>query len=220
MSKKVIDRAVPVLTEPSDTAAARIAAGAVHITALQGSPDWAASPEVQAATSAWLAENESLATVTSTIADLENQLAIARATQRTQLRRWDAHKRAVLSAVETACDGSKDKVQRFGMGVATRTAAPTAVTPEDLRAKRSTTPGVASAVWATRRGHHGFLVQHATNPEDPATFSAPLMSARGKFDLAGQRPGTTVYCRVLALDPDLPNGQTDYTSWVAMTVST
>ena len=219
MSKIVIDRAVPVLTEPSQTPAARIAAGTVHIAALRNSPEWASAPEVQTATEGWLVENDSLDASVKAIAELESKLSAARSAQVAAMRRWDTRKRAVLSAVEAACDGSKDQVQRFGLAVATRKPLPLAVVPEGLQARRSATAGVASVVWTTRKGNRGYMVQHATNPDDPSTFSAPIISSKGKFQLSGQTPGETLYCRVKAIDPDLPNGQTDYTTWVAMMVS-
>jgi hypothetical protein len=40
-----------------------------------------------------------------------------------------------------------------------------------------------------------------------------------KFELAGQTPGATIHFRVLALDPSLPTGQTEYTPWVPVMVS-
>jgi hypothetical protein len=135
------------------------------------------------------------------------------------LRRWEVRRRGVLNAVNATCDGSKDMVQGFGLGVVGRTPSPPAVVPEGLRGKRSKAVGTATAVWTTRRGHRGFLVQYTTNPANPDAFSAPIASAKAKFELTGQTPGATIYFRVLALDPSLPTGQTDYTSWVAVTVS-
>jgi hypothetical protein len=219
MRRKIADRAVPCLTEPSKTPVEKVAAAHIHIAALKNSPDWAASTEVQAATAAWSTETDNLAACNATIADLETKLATARTNQLALLRRWDVRRRGVLNAVNATCDGSKDMVQGFGLGVLGRTPPPLAVVPAGLRGKRSKTVGTATAAWNTQRGNHGFLVQYTTNPANPEAFSAPIASSKGKFELTGQTPGATIYFRVLALDPSLPTGQTDYTSWVAVTVS-
>jgi hypothetical protein len=219
MKTKAVDRAVPLLTEPSQTSTEKVSSAIVHIASLKNSPDWAAATEVHTAAATWLTENESLDASNKTLADLENKLTKARSHHRAVLRRWDVRKRGVLNAVNATCDGSKDMVQGFGLGVLQRTPMPQATVPEGLRGKRSKTVGTATAVWTTRRGNRGFLVQYATDPANPATFSAPIASSRGKFELTGQLPGATLYVRVLALDPSLPTGQTEYTSWVAVMAS-
>lgn len=219
MNTKVVDRADPLLTESSETPVEKVSAASTHIAALKNSPHWATATEVQPATAAWLAENDHLDASNKTIADLESKLAKERSRQRTVVRRWEVRKRGVLTAVNATCDGSKDMVQAFGLGVLTRTPAPPAIVPEGLRGKRSKTVGTATAVWTTQRHNHGFLVQYATDPENAATFSAPIVSSKGKFELAGQTPGALIYVRVRALDPSLPTGQTEYTRWVAVMVS-
>ena len=181
MKRKVADQAVPSLTEPNTTPAEKVSAGAVHITAIKNSPNWAASAEVQSATAAWSTETDNLDASNKIIAELESKLATARTNQLAVLRRWDVRKRGVLNAVNATCDGSKDMVQSFGLGVVGRTPMPQAVVPEGLRGKRSKRVGAATVVWATRRGNHGYLVQYTTNPADAAVFSAPTLSSRGKF---------------------------------------
>jgi hypothetical protein len=44
------------------------------------------------------------------------------------------------------------------------------------------------------------------------------MCKKTRFALPGQTVGATLHVRALALDPALPNGQSDYTPWVATIV--
>jgi hypothetical protein len=217
--KKVADLAVPILTEGSETPTDKVSAAIVHITAIKSSPEWATAPEVQTATAAWETVNTKLDENNTLIADLESQLKKARTSQLAEVRRWEVRKRGLLTAVNAVCDGSKDRVNAFGLGVQQRTSQPQAGVPEGLRARRSKTVGKATAVWNSRPGHYGFMVQYATNPADAATYSPPIVVSRAKFELARQVPGSKVYVRVLALDPSLPTGQTEFTSWVAVTVT-
>lgn len=219
MNIKIADRAVPRITLPLTTPAERIFAAYTHITALRNSPEWAAAAEVQSAATAWSTETDNLDASTVSIADLESKLATARTSHLAVLRRWEVRKRATLNAVNAYCDGSKDRVQQFGLSVLTRAAPSAATVPEGLRGKRSKMIGTATVVWTTRRGNHGFMVQYATDPTIAATFSAPVVSLKGKFELTGQTPGATISFRVLALDPSVPTRQTEYTPWVAVRVS-
>ena len=219
MNNKIADHAVPRITLPLTTPAERVFAANTHIAAFKNSPGWAEAVEVQAATATWSTETDNLDASHNSIAELESRLAAARTNHLAVLRRWEVRRRGALNAVNAYCDGSKDRVQGFGLGVLTRTAPSETTVPEGLRGRRSKVIGVATVVWTTRRGNHGFMVQHATDPTDAATFSAPIMSSRGTFELTGQTPGATIHVRVLALDPSLPTGQTEYTPWVAVRVS-
>jgi len=46
----------------------------------------------------------------------------------------------------------------------------------------------------------------------------PILCKRARFTLSGEALGAALSFRVLALDPSLPNGQSDYTPWLAVTV--
>jgi hypothetical protein len=63
------------------------------------------------------------------------------------------------------------------------------------------------------------MVQHATDPANPSTYSTPQSSSKASFVLHGLPPTTTVHFRVLALDPRLPTGQTDFCGWLAVMVT-
>jgi hypothetical protein len=217
--KKVVDRAEPVLTKPSNTPAEKVSAANIHIAAVKNSADWATATEVQTAAAAWSTENDNLAAGNKLVAECKSTLAAAQANLLTLKRRWELRKNGLLNAVNAVCDGSKDKVQGFGLGVVVRKPQQAAEVPEGLRGKRSKTVGTVTVVWPTRRHNRGFLVQYATDPANPATYSVPRASSKGKFELAGQTPGATIYFRVLAFDPWSPNGQTDYSPWVAAMVS-
>jgi hypothetical protein len=217
--KKNADLAVPILTQSAGSATEMVSAANTHIVTIKLSPDWATATDVQTATTAWETENTRLDEQNQLVAELENKLKTARSNQRALMRRWDVRKRGLLSAVDAACNGSKDKVQAFGFGVQQRTALPLAEVPEGLRGRRSKRVGTATAVWNAPRGHQGFIVQYATDLTNPATYSPLIMVSRGKFEVTGQTPGSKVYFRVLALEPSLPTGQTEFTPWVEVMVS-
>ena len=51
-----------------------------------------------------------------------------------------------------------------------------------------------------------------------AAQSSQIAITQARYHLTGQTPGATIYFRVLACDPDLPNGQSAYSGWVAILV--
>lgn len=218
--KKTVNLALATLAGPSRTTIPEMVSLAhAQITAIYNSPDIGVATEVKASADAWAIENDNLEAIHKNVQDLINQLALARASEAGALRRWKARKRGTVAAVTTFCDGSKDQILSFNFAVAGRTPYPLATVVQGLQGKRSNTVNTATVVWKTTRGNQGFMVQYATDAADPATYSAPISSSKGTFVLTGQTPGATLYFRVLALDARLPTGQTDYTPWVAVTVS-
>jgi hypothetical protein len=216
---RIVDRARACITDRLRTPADKVAAGSTHIAAIEASPSYATATAIQTATAAWKTENTTLTTVTQDIADLESKLDVLRASQLSSVRRWDLCKLSALSAVNSFCDGSKDRVLSFGMSVQQRTPAPKPVVPEGLKGRRSKKVGVATVVWKAQAGSAGFLVQYASNPADAATYAAPAVSPKVTFELTGQTPGAMISFRVAAVDPSSPQRQTEYTPWLAVRVS-
>jgi hypothetical protein len=220
MSKEPIDRATPTIPGPDETVPQKIALVRRLVPAMEKSEDWPDALDVQKAAADWTAENEALAANQDLIRDLLIQLHSARTSQGPILRRWLAKKHALVAAVDTYCDGSKDKVASLCCDVATRTARPLATVPEGLHGVRSKVVGRATAQWTTHRGEHNtFVVQYAANRDDPSTYSPTLTWTKGTFTLDGQTPGAMLDFRVAAVDARLPGGQTAWTSWVAVRVS-
>ena len=216
MKVKAADHARARFTEPMGTDALKVTGARAAVTAIKASTNYGAATDVQAATVAWDTETTNLDTGLKLVADLEKKLAVARGDLLATQRRWGLRRAATLSAIDTFCDGSKDKVLSFAAVVAGISGHVAPSVPVGLQNWRSKTPGVAGVEWhLTPKNRAGFMVQHCTNPADPATWSAPIACTKRSFRLADQTPGATIQFRVLALDPTLPTGQTGWTAWVA-----
>lgn len=218
ISKKT-DHATAHLIEPTDTPVEMVAAGNIHIPAIKASAALPGATEVVATLALWETENKNLAAANQKVTKAETDLAQARTDQATTARRWKGRASGCIVAVTAFADGSKDIVTGFGMGVAARVESPLETMPVGLHGVRGKTVATATAQWKTHVGNHGYMVQHASNTADPTTYSPPMHASAGKFVLTGQTPGATVYFRVAACDARLPGHQTDYTAWVAVTVS-
>lgn len=221
MKTKVIDKAVAQITEPTRTAEDMVTSGTKVLGGIKASPSYQDpnAKEIQAAADAWQTENDNLDAINKQVGQCENELAQARTLQAAAMRRWMGRARGCVSAVNVFCDGSKDLVQSFALEVANRTETPLETVPENVRGVRSKVVGTATVKWNTHANNHGYMVQYATNLADQATFSAPVHWTKGTYELPGQTPGATLYFRVAALDARLPGGQTAYSAWVPVMVS-
>jgi hypothetical protein len=219
--KKVVDQATPVMPEldKASTSTKKATFSYAIIASMKSSPQWAAANGVQTATLAWGVDTDALDSNNKKIAALAKDLAAARAEDLILLRRWNASRRGVLNAVSTHSDGSKDTVLALSLSVGQKAPLPDATEVQELRAKASKKKGTAGVVWKRQLGASQYMVQSCTDPSDPATYAAPVGSSKASFELAGQTPGAMISFRVLALDPALPGGQTDYSPWIAVMVS-
>lgn len=215
---KKADRATAVPTERLVTRKEKIDGGRAQIGAIQKSADYPQAADVKAKTEDWGAVIDGWEANGKQIAALELQLDAHKANEPVFARRWDTKKRAVFSAITDYADGSIDKVHGFGCGVLGHEPLPPASVPQNLRDKHSKVHGTAAAEWDTMYGKYGFLVQHAADPANAATYAEPVVSSKSTFKLAGQVRGATIYFRVLTLDPKLPGGKTDWTPWVPVVV--
>jgi hypothetical protein len=93
------------------------------------------------------------------------------------------------------------------------------VAPEGLATSPGANAGQAAVKWERGQARHGFLVQHATDVANPATFSQPTACTKITFTLSGLAPsGSSVFFRVAAVDPHAPTGQSPWSGWVSATV--
>jgi hypothetical protein len=215
------DHATARFTEPMDTEAQKVSAANTYIAAIKLSPNWTAATDVQTAIGFWSTETANLDAGAKLIASLEKQLEAARTAQLATLRRWNQRRQGVLYAINVFCDGSKDKMLTFSVALATQGEHTEAGVPVGLIGRTVRKTGVASVEWfATPRNRTGFMVQHATDTTNAATYSAPIVCSKRSFDLTGQTPGAIISFRVLALDPSLPAGQTSWSAWVTAIAST
>jgi hypothetical protein len=217
-SSSQTDRATALISDAYDTSEEKIAVGDKHIAAIKACKELPNAPEVETATKLWEAENDALRTNHTEQAKKAAELEQLRVDEAPILRRWNGRRRGVLTAVDTFADGSKDMVKAFGFDNETRAPVPLATVPQELRPKKTRQAGVAAAIWNPTRGAEGYLVQHASDPKDQATYSPEIACKQAKFELHNQPVGTILYFRVLALDPDLPNGKSAFTDWVAVLV--
>jgi hypothetical protein len=213
---KPVDRAVPLLRKPKQTDAMKVATTTATVTAMQGSSLWNSNPALQASANAWSAASTAISTNAALIADLRSKLAVALADQRSNRRNWTDALKHTLATVSTLTQGSSDAVHGLGFDVRTHiTPGSSTTTPAGLAALPSKVVGEAIIHWVRGGAKHGFLVQHATDVANAATFSAVIACTKTKFKLDGLASGSTVHFRVAAIDPSVPVGQSPWSDWVA-----
>ena len=130
-------------------------------------------------------------------------------------RDWKAATGQVLATAASVCQGSVDQVRALGFEVRTHNPVGALPAPTGL----TVTPGkdLGEVVFAWNRGsaRHGFIVQHATDVANPATFSGNLPCTRLKYTLKGAPPSSTVHFRVAAIDPSSETDLGPFSDWVA-----
>jgi len=214
------DHAIARFTEKMDTESEKVDGAEAHIAAIKASSSWGAATGVQTATTAWATETTALDTDNTSIAALEKALGVARTNRLASLRRWTLQRQAVLSAINVFCDGSRDTMLTFGVAVAESTPHQPASTPVGLMSRKEAVAHAVGWQWfLTPLNRYGFMVQHATNVADATTYSQPMVCSKRSFKLLQQTPATTISLRVMALDPALPTGQTDWSTWVPSVVA-
>ncbi len=214
-----VDKAQPTIKQATTTDSQKVDVAHSTTASMAKSPLWATSPDVQSAAKAWSKSADDLDANAKVIADLKNQLAAAEAKQRTLRRTWSACKRQVLSTVSLVCAGSADDVKGFSLEVMTRAAASMLPAVEGVTSTPGASAGQATIAWPRGLARHGFLVQHATDVANPATYSPQLPCTKTKYTLGGLAPsGSTVYFRVAAIDPHAPTGMSPWSAWISATV--
>jgi hypothetical protein len=223
MSKKSkvapVSQAQPTIKQSTTTDAEKVAVANSTTASMAKSPLWATSPDVQAAAKAWGLSAGALDANVAVIADLRNQLAAAEAKQLTLRRNWRACKRQVLSSVSLVCAGSAEEVMGFSLDVVTRGTPSLLGAVDGITSSLGSSVGQATVKWSRGLALHGFVVQHATDVANVATYSPQLPCTKTKYTLGGLTPsGSTVYFRVAAVDPRAASGMSPWSAWVAATV--
>jgi hypothetical protein len=214
-SKKApIDRAIAFIKQEAGTDAEKTSVTRTTREAMQKSPDWSAADKVQTAVVGWVQKADDLEANAALIANLRAQLEVAEAKQETLRRDWTAAKKEVTSSVTAFCQGSADKVKGFHLDVVTYRKRVLLDAPEGLEVNPGAWPGDVRAKWLRGLARNGFVVQHATNPSDPATISAAISWTKVSFKLDGLPPGTAVSFRIAAVDPKSPTGISPWSAWV------
>jgi hypothetical protein len=223
MSKKSkaqpVDRAQPTIKLATTTDYQKVDVAHSMTTSMAKSPLWATSPDVQAAAAAWASSADDLGGNAKVIADLRKQLAAAEAKQRTFRVKWNMCKRQVVSSVAIRCAGSADDVKGFSFAVITHATASMLVAVDGITGEPGAKQGEATWKWPRGLGKHGFIVQHATDVANPATYSAQQPCTKARYTLGGLVPsGSNVYLRVAAVDPHAPTAMSPWSVWVSATV--
>jgi hypothetical protein len=182
--------------------------------AMKQSPDWATATDVQAAVAVWGKAADAIDADTKLIADLRAQLKNVEAALASHRRDWVASKVQVTATVTVFCGGSADKVKGFNLDVRTHARIGLLGAPIDLTVNPGKDPGQVDGAWAKGLARHGFLAQHATDPNQPATVSAAIPCTKPKLTLSGLASGATVSLRIAAIDPASPTGMSPWSAWV------
>jgi len=215
---KAPQRAKPLFKSPRATDAQKVALTQSQATAIKASPDWNSAPQVQAVVGTWTTAATAVAQNAAAVAGLVDQLKTLRLSHRVLLQQWAAQTKQVLSVIDVFCDGDVAKLHGFGFDAAVRNAPSALAVPTDLITHPGKLSGQAVVAWKiVGPRDHGFLVQHATDAANPATYSTPIASTKRKFTLIGAQPASVVHFRVAAIDPSSATGQTAWSDWVSAT---
>jgi hypothetical protein len=181
---------------------------------MKQSPDWAAATDVQTSVTGWNKATDALEASATGIANLRAQLKSAEAAIAALRRDWAASKQQVTTNVTVFCGGSADKVKGFNLDVVTHARIGLLGAPIDLTVNPGKDYGQILAAWPKGLARHGFLAQHATDPNTAATVSAAVPCTKPKLLVSGLMSGASLSFRVAAIDPASPTGMSPWSAWV------
>ena len=211
-------RATPTLRQAAGSDQAKVAATDAMSLSMPASPEWAQATEAQAALVTVKTDSAAIAQGATVIVNLRTQLHDAVAKQLGNRRDWEVSARRLLSTVEVFCAGNADRVAAFGFGVRQRVQNGPIVAPTNLVAQKGKSLGDLKATWDKGNAHHGFVVQHATDPANAATYSANLPSTKPSVTIHGLPSGTVAHVRVAAIDPKSEPALGPWSDWTSGTV--
>jgi hypothetical protein len=220
-SASPVVRVRPSLGKPRKTSGQIVDTTHSSVAAMKASSEWANAADVQTAVAKWSTAADEIAGNAAIIAQLKDQLKAAVAKQRTLTHTWSVCTQQVLTSVDAYCANSPVKIQSFGLVAVTATAHALLDVPTDIASSPGPLPGESRFTWARGLAIHGFLVQHATDTGNPASFSpaTPCSKVRFTFSPPPVLPsGSSVYLRVAAIDPHAALGQSPWSAWVAGTI--
>ena len=218
LGKSVDQRAVPTIRKPKGTDSTKVDVTRSTTTAMKGSPQWQGATAFQAAVTTWNAAADAIEGTAKGIHDLRVQLAVLVAAMLGHRRDWQIALKHVTSEAEVLCHGSADQVLALGLDVVTRSSPVPQATPGGLSTALGKAAGEIILIWHRGIAGHGFLMQHATDVVNQATYSSPRVCTGTKFTLKGEQSLSTVHFRVAAIDPTSATGQSPWSDWAAGTV--
>jgi hypothetical protein len=210
-----VERATATLRMPKRNDATRASVTATVSQTMTTSPDWPKATDLQAAVKVWQGDATAITANAVTVANLKAALATAVAQQRALRANWQVSTNHVLSTATVLCDGSPERVSALGLGVVNHARLGPLAAPVGLVVSAGKLSGEAVAAWTRGDAGHGFVVQHATDANNAATYSAPVAWTKTRFPLSGLPAGGSVSFRVAAIDPSSSTGQSPWTAWTA-----
>lgn len=216
--KPPVDRAEATIKRSTRTDGEKVSVTHEIAQAMPSSPLWANAAALQAAVKAWDGTATSIDAQAKVVAGLRVQLKNAMATLASLRRDWQAAKATVLSNATVVGGGSADDVKGLSLDVMSHARLGALSAPAGLAVAPGKVPGDITASWERGVARHGFLVQHASDPNAPATISAPVACTKQKLALTGMPVGASLSFRVAAIDPASPTGQTPWSAWVVGSV--
>ena len=219
MSKqaKVVDRAKATIHAATHTDAEKVSVARALTAAAKNGPKWATAPDLQAAAKVWNQASDDMEANATVISGLRSQLAIAEGKQVSLRRSWGAARRQVLSTADVLCAGSADDLKANGFDALVRTAQGPIAPPDTVHTEPGKVLGAVKVSWLKGSGRHGFVLQHATDVSNTATYSALIPLTGTKYTLQGALSGSVVHFRVAAIDPSEAAGCTAFSAWVSGT---
>jgi hypothetical protein len=216
--KPPVDRAVATIKRPIRTDAQKVTVTHEISQAMQSSPDWSASSALQTAVKAWDAEATNIDAQAKVLAGLRADTKTALAKLASLRCDWQVAKVQVMGTATSVCAGSPDRVKALNLDVLVHTRIGALAVPVGLAGVPGTGNGEVTLTWTRGNAIHGWLVQYATDPANPASFSTPSPSTKRKLTLNGLPHSANLSFRVAAIDPASPTGMTPWSAWVVATV--
>ena len=221
MSKKakLATRAKPATPKPRHTTAAKVSLTRSLTTSMKASSHWSSAAELQSSVTGWNTTADALEAKAAVIAHLRDQLAQALLDQRSLLQNWAAGAKHVFSNVDILAGGDIETMVSLGFQPVVRAPQSVPNVPDHVTSALGKLSGQATVKWDPGvEGHRAYVVQHATDAANAATYSVPVASTRRRYDITGAQPASVISFRVAAVDSSSPTGQTAWCPWVAVTV--
>ena len=212
--KPPVERAVATIHKARGNDSVKVSTTSSVTQAMKQSPDWASATGVQTAVTAWSKAADALGAGATGIANLRAQLKTAEAAQAALRRDWDTTRLGVTTAVTVFAAGSAETVLGFNLDVVSHARIGPLGAPIDLTVNPGKDPGQVQAAWAIGVAVHGFVAQHATDPNTAATLSAPIPCTKSKLLVSGLTSGASLSFRVAAIDPTSATGMSPWSAWV------
>ena len=216
--KTIADSATSSIAKPTHTDVEKVVVARDIVATAKKNPGWATAKDLQAAAAVWSQSADDIEANAAIVITRKSDLRTAEAKQLSLRRVWVSAKKQVMGTVDVLCAGSGDEIKAYGLDVRARVSLGPLAVPEDLATKPGKAQGQVRFSWAKGFCRHGFLVQHATDTANVATYSSVIPCTKSKFMLSGATSGATMSFRVAAVDPSSSTGMTAWSSWVAGTV--